>query len=684
MRATGQNRFRLIVCDDMGSTGFATEVYAADAWKRTSLPSTPAAALIHGQPAGDGLTGNLAHGRWQTRFQPQAGGVWIETVLELTAATSLDLTMALWLGRLDDLDDRQAHTWRQTVLGAPTRNQGGLGGNDLPAGYLYDHAQQIETILYFPADEFRWAPRRFHEFSLREAMIYRPRGQYGFGLFLNAPAEPMLLEPGTHHLRWWITQRTVPDGPPSPWMAQQTLIEAIAPLLDRSPARMRETPDWSEMAEGALADLGHQACWIESGGVRGLRAYVQGSSAIGRDQQSGFELMTQLDVLHPLLVWRDATGSTAANPVIDALRDTLPHFSQPALDFVANGFPFSPTSALMDTWYFLENALIKLPWVAYLTDDAQLCALFAQALRGADRLMEQTGGLIPLFADASDWRARGPLLNAGAAGMYAAGAILAAQLLGDSAYLERGWQALQRIHQFPPAMLTHEPQQLTYGAAAAAYLGAHGYGDAARTIAGDLVRLSLRMGYWAADPAVSYYDPRGMFQACASLSYPAYKENVETLLGWPELLSDPQNHAFLPIETMAAFANLQRCHNYAFFDAWIPETRRRGPCPHIPYEDLATAEFPHTAELGKELYGAGEVFWSALLFDQTGLVDESDILCLALDVPGVTLRRTPGSSQRFLLYNPTSHPRLITFTHHNSERSVSLDAASWKVINCQV
>ncbi|MFN8447366.1 MAG: hypothetical protein U0521_01885 [Anaerolineae bacterium] len=56
---------------------------------------------------------------------------------------------------------------------------------------------------------------------------------------------------------------------------------------------------------------------------------------------------------------------------------------------------------------------------------------------------------------------------------------------------------------------------------------------------------------------------------------------------------------------------MQRQHNYAFFDPYLPEHLRRGPCrPYIPYEDLETAEFRHTAKLGKELYGAGEVFWA--------------------------------------------------------------------------
>ncbi|MBK9747744.1 MAG: hypothetical protein IPO91_13300 [Chloroflexi bacterium] len=206
-------------------------------------------------------------------------------------------------------------------------------------------------------------------------------------------------------------------------------------------------------------------------------------------------------------------------------------------------------------------------------------------------------------------------------------------------------QALTTIMQLPPHRLTHEPQQLSFAAAAA--VPYEGWEDRVA----DFVNLALRMGYWGKDPTVPFYDPRGMFQACASLCYPAYKENVETIWAWSELLNQDDLRPKLPVSLMAAFANLQRCHNYAFFDPFLPESMRRGPCPYIPYEDLATAEFTHTAKLGKELYGAGEVFWSALLFSRPGFLTDlpPDVLTFALDVPCLSLERAP---RRWLVYNP--------------------------------
>ena len=106
--------------------------------------------------------------------------------------------------------------------------------------------------------------------------------------------------------------------------------------------------------------------------------------------------------------------------------------------------------------------------------------MFFRALRGARQLARHTGYLFPLFADASDWRPRASLLNAGVGGLYAAGCAIAHQLDGGAGdWLDEAAQALRALHQLPPHQLTHEPQQLSFAAASAAYL--HRQGDAAVT-----------------------------------------------------------------------------------------------------------------------------------------------------------------------------------------------------------
>lgn len=660
-----QGTFQVFVAQQGQSTGFHTAIdrHVMSALSRPVYGLTPTWY--------DGLTmgGDEESHSWVSTLRQEHGGWWVETTLTVTRAVAIDPSMLLWLGELDHMDDRQAHTWRQAILRAPTTNQQGLGGNDLPACYVYDHARRVETICFYPPESFSWAPQRFYDFSAREVMQYRPTARYGVGLVANAPDPALTFAPGTYHLRWWFTQ-AIRDTVPSLWEAQRALIDAVTPLLDVRPRLMTPPADWAAIAKNTVEDLHDDACWNTDDGVTGLRAYVRGSSTVKRDEQRGFELMTQLDVLWPLLLWREATGSDRADAIAERLLATLPHFDRPAQHFVANGFPKRANDTFMDTWYFLENACIKLGWVAHLTGDAALKAMFESALTGAKMLFDNTRGLFPLFADASDWQPRQSVLNVSVGGLYAAGCVIAAQLFAQPRYLDDAAAALSVLHQLPPHMLTHEPQQLSFAAAAARYLAANGRGDHWRTVAADFVRLSLRMGYWGADPAVPYYDPRGMFQACASLGYPAYKENVETILAWPELLRD--DTGALPASLMAAFANLQRVHNAAFFDPWLPKDLRRGPCPHIPYEDLSTAEFPHTAKLGKELYGAGEVFWSALLFDLAAHTSAPDVLALALDVPCLELRPIPSSGRMVLFYNPAPDYRTVTVTVRGTSHRIDL------------
>ncbi len=715
----------------LDADGFTVDWFDGADWlPTTTAASRPVDALTPSAVLADGYAGTGDGYIWRSRFSADRGGVRVKTVVTVERVATLAPAMVLWVAALDSLNDRQAHTWRQTILRAPTVNAGGLGGNDLPAAYLYDQATKTETICYWPPDQFTWAARRFCEWNLREVIRYRPDARYGLGLQPATPATTVDLEPGEYTFVWWFTQRQR-DDVPSPWQAQRVLIDAVAPLLDPTPRLTPDAAPWSEMALGTLADLQTDDCWITVDGVTGLRAYVRDSSAVGRDKARGFELMTQLDVLHPLLVWARLTGNEPPALLVERLLVTLPHFDRALNNFVANGYPPRANDTFMDTWYFLENALIKLPWVAHLTDSEPLRAMFRRALQGASELAHNSRGLFPLFADAADWRMRGSLLNPGVGGLYAAGCVMGWQLFGERRWLEEAARALRTLVMLPPHLLTHEPQQLSFGAAAAGYLARLNDDDLGDddwgALAADLVRLSLRMGDWGGDAAVSQYDPRGMFQACASLCYPAYKENVETLWPWAELLRlepltpalratlrglrlpprssgrfvplrgegglwsgetdltdntshEDYNSAFTPELTrlMASFANLGRCHNTAFFDAYLPAELRRGPCPSIPYEDVATAEFPYTATLGKELYGAGEVLWSALLFDALGQVDAAsrDVLCLSLDVPTLDLSGLDAArdSRQFLLYNPASRPRRVTVTTAYGAREVAIDA----------
>ena len=79
------------------------------------------------------------------------------------------------------------------------------------------------------------------------------------------------------------------------------------------------------------------------------------------------------------------------------------------------------------------------------------------------------------------------------------------------------------------------------------------------------------------------------------------------------------------------------------------------------------------AKLGKELYGTGVVFWSALLFDTLRNVDRPDVLCLSLDVPSVELKLIPPADQRrYLLYNHSQWEGVVRPNDGGSKSSFAL------------
>jgi hypothetical protein len=214
---------------------------------------------------------------------------------------------------------------------------------------------------------------------------------------------------------------------------------------------------------------------------------------------------------------------------------------------------------------------------------------------------------------------------------------------GASLLLDEAEQALTTLIRAPLQLLYHEPQELAFAALAAAMLPELGLNPRWTARARDLLHAQLRMAYWVEDPLAtrSGYQVRGGFQACAGLLYPAFKENVESILPWTGVLRrldlDP---------LLLTFMDLQRRHNRSFF----------APGAHIPFEDLGTLELgPGVGRLGQEIYGAGEVFWSALCFDAVAHAEDPEICVVWLDA--LEAWREWPRPLHLAVFNPTATSR---------------------------
>src|SRR5947209_19816568 len=126
------------------------------------------------------------------------------------------------------------------------------------------------------------------------------------------------------------------------------------------------------------------------------------------------------------------------------------------------------------------------------------------------------------------------------------------------------------MYTVPAERLFHEPQELAYGALAAAELDM-------RAEAIYLLYEQLRMFYWYSDPSQKSHDIRGMVQAAASILYPAFKENVEAILPWTGVMKRG-----IVFEGLLRFMDQQRRNNFYFFQDCF-EKRQHTSMAFIPF-----------------------------------------------------------------------------------------------------
>src|SRR5436309_9619152 len=100
-----------------------------------------------------------------------------------------------------------------------------------------------------------------------------------------------------------------------------------------------------------------------------------------------------------------------------------------------------------------------------ITDD------FLNAFQTAQKMAHQYGYLFPIYYRVETLKAEGAGTNYAVAGLYAWAALVAHRFTGQEQYREEARRAVQILYTVPAERLFHEPQELAYGALAAAELG---------------------------------------------------------------------------------------------------------------------------------------------------------------------------------------------------------------------
>jgi hypothetical protein len=613
---------------------------------------------LRGSGQGRGKDGSPLEYTWRTAITSPANSPWFRfaTTLDLPRSMRLDQgavpepQIILWLSSVSTLMEGQSGSWRRILLDQPTRNSLGMGGNDLPAVYLQDANAGIETMMYFDMSEMGWMSfdniPRFLGYRCSTVSVLEPGGKQrlGVGLIANQ-ATGDTLPAGEAQFTWFLMQRRLP-GLITEQEAVKRWMEALLPLFRENVAWPKCATNWKQFAAGAVQDLQQKdTALVTVNGHRGLRAYVKATSQLWHETGENFELMTMADVLWPSLLYLKLHTDSAYQHVVNELLESLPLFYRPDTKSISNDF-IRGGDETADSWYPFENSLVKYPVIGTLSQSKTLTDNFLHAYETAMRLAHRYNYLFPIYYRTDSLEQKGAGTNYAVGGLYAWGGVIAHRLTAEEKYLDEARRAIDVLTTVRAATLFHEPQELAYGALAAAELAMP---DAARY----LLCEQLRLLYWYSDRSQKTHDIRGMFQACASILYPAFKENVEAILPWTALLKRG-----VMAEGLFPILDQQRRNNFYYFDACHESAAK--PSPFIPYENLGTLELGgRTGDVGKEIYGSGEVLWLYLMFEALGTTRDRELMLVNLDLlDAFDSQSFPPHELNFILFNPTDSTRM--------------------------
>jgi hypothetical protein len=555
-----------------------------------------------------------------------------------------------WLTSTSTLMEGQSGSWRRVALSQPTRNSLGASGNDMPAVYLLDQNAGIETMMYFDMSDMAWMsidnlPRFLVYRCSTISQIERDGTQrLGVGMIADQ-ATGDVLPAGEVHFTYFLLQRPL-NRLVTEQEAVDRWVSALLPLFEEKLSWPPCATTWKDFALATVVDLQvKSATRVEVSGHAGLRAYVKDSSQIWKQPADNFELMTVADVLWPSLLYLRLHPSPSYEVECNELLAALPSFYHADTESISNDFARSPNERA-DSWYPFENGLVKYPTIGTLARSKEVTDDFLHTFQTAQKMARQYNYLFPIYYQVSTLRAEGAGTNYAIGGLYAWAAILAHRLTGEEHFREEARHAIQVLYTVPSDRLFHEPQELAYGALAAAELDM-------RAEATYLLYEQLRMFYWYSDSSQKSHDIRGMVQAAASILYPAFKENVEAILPWTGVMKRG-----IVFEGLLRFMDQQRRNNFYFFEN-CSGIRKRGPSAFIPFENLGTLELAGmTGNVGKEIYGAGESIWMYLMFEALGQVSDRELMLVNLDLLDVVdAREFPPRKLNFILYNPTAIAR---------------------------
>jgi hypothetical protein len=502
------------------------------------------------------------------------------------------------LGPIDPLRFVQYQQWHDLLLAGPTSSVVGTLGNDFPGLYYYDPREQVERVLMFdgPID---W---RTCTLDRRVVMYSDGHPHLLVGLFGDRGLDRSIQVKVFEQKRQFLGGQEAGDrdAMPNQWEALEVLTRESFKLLPMPKAG--EPHNWVNTAPQCLTTLIKRRSYRELGGNKLLLFFetFEGEQSTYRqvpskEYKGTAELISQAGLASSLLNYAEARPreGEAFGELGLSLEKTLNYFYDPKTEFFHNTYPPRGeewTRAVVDTWYPVHN-LFHVLRAARLALDENLQEKAYKAVNRVISFVHACNYQIPLFAKLSnaneqgttnDARVIGFALNPSVLGMYAMLLVEAATAFPEDAgrYRSEATIALTNLHRWPLHQLFHQTIQLSWAAWASHRLGKHEWRD-------DFVRCLLLSCYRQGEHA-------GLFQGCAGLMYPTFRESVEAVTPWIEFMND------IPDLPLGKILDLVFDKARLFLSP--------APDSPLPQEGLATLEEPHAGEIGIAIYAAPQLF----------------------------------------------------------------------------
>lgn len=593
---------------------------------------------------------------------------WFEFDVELDLPESLQLSMVgglepeimLDLGCLPPYE-RGDHVWFMTTVTNPTKWNDDAYGNDMPATYYFDSYIRAEFMMFFDMTAMSWMSLkntgRFLNYRCGFKRRYQPQACGAIGLYLDGFCGREM-PAGKVRFKYFITAAPRAHTP-TDHEAVQWLVERCLSLLPERSEWPKRSTNWRDFSLRCAQDLMTEHAWHGTAADEYLLNYVDAHSPAWQAciESRGVKFDMDKPCLESAVWGAHPLGVLCKlhdEPVYQSLKQRMLPFIDRLI--AAEATPLAIGKDLpRGTW---QHVYIVEQMFQVARNEGQTENL-TKIRREIDAviipLARKMQYFFPLSFDNRTLSRRGSGDAHSLLGTYASLMLDMHEWTGEQSYLDEAMQALRVNYRLPVNAVHQEIFMLAMGVHAAARLAAKDGGAEFDAICRYLLAQTLRMLHWFDDRTTA--DTRaistlGMFQACATISYPALFENIETLSRIAAALK-----VIAPTESLLRVFDHARKNNFYFFPQCL-EGHHDLPLKFVPLENIGILEGPPPTSVGAEIYGAGWVFRAYLLWEALGHCTDREIMVVNCDNFDERRQLESGAwNLTYYIFNPTAEAR---------------------------